>query len=126
MTKSMTNKRAWGDWTLSSSTYELFYRNGQYHVDLERCCDSAQVLDWIQHIAGKSFAHKDPKCIFDLVCALKDLLEIPKGYCEWGMSKSGSVDVRSRIDGFDKRQEELERFAERMNVGPKLKLVDAS
>lgn len=126
MTESKATPKSWGNWTLSSSTYELIYKNGYYHVDLDRCRDSGQVLDWIQHITGKTFAHEDPNCIFHLVCALKDLLEIPKGYCEWGMTSGGDVDIRTRVDGFDERQKKLERFQKGVNIGRKLKLVDAS
>lgn len=126
MTKSKTNEKVWGDWALSYSTYELSYKKGFYCVDLEDCCDSAQVLDWIQHLAGKTFAHEDPRCIFDLVCALKDLLEIPKGYCEQGITQSEDVDVKSRINGFAGRRERLERFLETINTGRKPQPTDAS
>lgn len=103
-------KKTWGNWSLSRSTYELRYKRGFYCVDLERCRNSAQVLDWIQHVSGKSFVHEDPECMFDLVCALKDLLQLPRGYCESGNSGEVNVDVRSRVDGIDERHEELAKF----------------
>ena len=98
-------QRTWGNWVLDASTRQLFYEGVyHYHVDLDRCRDSAQVLDWIQHICGKTFAHKDPQCVFDLVCALKEILQIPKGYCEWGVAAVNPVDVKKRIKGMDERQ----------------------
>lgn len=107
MTGTRRAKRTWGNWVLNHSTHELCYKGTyDYHIDLNRCRDSAQVLDWIQHVCGKNFAHKDPQCMFDLVCALKDILQIPAGYCEWGVAGVGPVDVRKRIKELDERREE--------------------
>lgn len=116
MTQTRRPKLSWGDWTLNRSTYELVYKKCIYHVDLDRCCTSAQVLDWIQHITGKTFAHKDPRCIFDLVCALKDLLELPVGYCTWGNMSDEIVDIRSRVDQIDERKKELRNFLDKISV----------
>ena len=116
MTQTRRPKLNWGDWTLSRSTYELVYQKGVYHVDLDRCCTSAQVLDWIQHVAGKTFAHKNPECIFDLVCALKDLLELPVGYCTWGKMSDEIIDIRSRVDQIDERNREMNTLYAKMSA----------
>ena len=116
MTQTRRPKLSWGDWTLNRSTYELIYKKGIYHVDLDRCCTSAQVLGWIQHITGKTFAHKDPRCIFDLVCALKDLLELPVGYCTWGNMSDEIIDIRSRVDQIDERNRAMTSLYAKMSA----------
>lgn len=51
------------------------YRNDHwyYEIDLERCCDSAGLLDWILQVAGKDNpTHYTPTITGDLIRALED------------------------------------------------------
>lgn len=87
----------WGPWRLDKSVYVLFpttpYR---YEVDLEDCTTSAEVLDWIFQIAGKTWA--DDATIAGLVRALDDILHPQATLCSSGQSRSLTrSDVRALV-----------------------------
>ena len=50
--RKIANPR-WGNWRLDAKTYELIHDQTGYPLDLDRCKDSAQILDWIFQISGK-------------------------------------------------------------------------
>src|SRR6266487_1772983 len=78
----------WGPWRLKTSTRELSVRVGKQHsyeVDLDDCTTSAQVLDWMMQVAGKSWA--DDATIAGLVRALDDVLRPQANLCSGGRSK---------------------------------------
>ena len=60
--------QTWGNWTIKLDTFALFYRNPEthawYEADLERMCDSAQILDWIYQIYSKTFISNSDKAFF--------------------------------------------------------------
>ncbi|GIG58764.1 hypothetical protein Lfu02_31360 [Longispora fulva] len=73
-------KQGWGPWHLDASTRVL--RNSSkdaydYEVDLDQCNTSAETLDWIIQIAGKTWG--DDQTVSGLVRALNDILE-PQAY----------------------------------------------
>jgi hypothetical protein len=72
----------WGPWRLKS--YSLAH--DRYWVDLERCCSSAQVLDWLAQVAGKSWATDE--VLAGLVRALNDVLYLQANVCSWGIDHS--------------------------------------
>jgi hypothetical protein len=88
----------WGPWVLDGETYVL--RNVEtphgYEVDLERCLDSAQVLDWLAQVAGKTWA--TPEVLAGLVHALDDVLALQTNLCGSGIGKrTSSGHVRRRV-----------------------------
>lgn len=102
-----TDPERWGPWRLEPSVAVLFMtfddRFDFYEVDLERCLSSAQVLDWICQVAGKSWA--TPYVVAGLVRALDDVLEPQASLCSWGRSRRLS-DRR----GLELVQEAAEQF----------------
>lgn len=87
----------WGGWRLDGATFELAYPaydgGGEYQVDLEQCCTSAQAFDWIMQVIGKTWATDD--CIAGLVRALDDILDPQDRLCSGGANKKlNSADVR--------------------------------
>lgn len=65
-----------------------------YEVDLERCRTSAEALDWIMQVAGKTWA--TDAVIAGLVRALDDCLSPQAHLCGCGR-ESGPVNVRALI-----------------------------
>ncbi len=81
-------RRQWGRWHLSVETLELAYVQDQrtfYRIDLERCSTSAEVLDWIFQLRGKSWTR-----VIDmghLIDALHDILDPQANLCSWAITK---------------------------------------
>lgn len=74
----------WGRWTFNRRALTLDLGDGEYEVDLERCNSSAEVLDWICQVAGKSYVNSED--LGDLVLAINDLLRPQAALCSWGVS----------------------------------------
>ena len=76
----------WGPWRYNANVLELEYYNQkgnhQYGVDLNRCNNSAQVLDWIFQINTKTWCGYE--CMGQLVQALRDLLHPQANICGGG------------------------------------------
>lgn len=82
----------WGKWRFNAKVLTLeYYENGHwvYEVDLEKCADSAQMLDWIFQVNHKGLGKE---VIADLIQALNDLLHPQRCMCSFGTSKT--VDVK--------------------------------
>lgn len=93
----------WGPWRLDGRTCVLYpdepYR---YEVDLETCTSSAEVLDWICQIAGKTWA--DDATLAGLVRALDDVLRPQATLCPSGQSKQlTAAAIRARVKEMGKR-----------------------
>jgi hypothetical protein len=76
----------WGPWVLDTDARSIVLAEdadlGTYDVRLDRCCDAADVLDWIVQIAGKEWA--DDRVTAGLVRALDDVLRLQANVCPWG------------------------------------------
>lgn len=72
----------WGPWQLDIEHFVL--RAGNYEVDLEKCLDSAQVLDWILQVGTH---HPDDATLAGLVRALDDVLNPQKHLCSFGVPR---------------------------------------
>lgn len=73
----------WGCWKLVLGNRTLVKTTRpSYYIDLDRCLDSASVLDWICQVAGKTWA--TPIDVGNLVRALNDVLRPQQNMC--GMS----------------------------------------
>lgn len=55
-----------------------------YEVDLDRCKDSHQVLDWIFQIRCKRWAKAD--CMKALLDAIYEVIDPQSNLCSWGMA----------------------------------------
>ncbi len=73
----------WGTWRFVAANFTLVENSG-YEIDLDRCCDSAEVLDWILQIAAKQWA--TPTVLAHLVGAFRDLLNPQATMCSFGQS----------------------------------------
>lgn len=90
----------WGPWRLDPATYVLYpIGSYRYEVDLEDCTTSAQVLDWLSQVAGKSWA--DDATLAGLVRAIDDVLNPQACLCSCGQSgKLTKAKVRLKVDRF--------------------------
>lgn len=87
-----------GPWNFKQSTRELTIDKeeageGQerYAIDLDRCTTSAEVLDWIIQVAGKSWA---TDCVLaSLIRALQYYLHPQQTLCSGG-NEQGPIDVK--------------------------------
>lgn len=76
----------WGSWHLDTTAWVLYSDPPHpYEVDLERCLTSAQMLDHIMQVAGKTWA--DDATIAGLVRALDDVLRPQASLCSFGAAK---------------------------------------
>ena len=72
----------WGSWYLKRETFELINGKTGYAIDLERCEDSAQILDWIFQVSQKAGQWE----IVNLLGALNDILDPQANYCSRGIN----------------------------------------
>ncbi len=87
----------WGKWVYKKDTLEIVYHSEEkweYGVDLERCRNSSDILDWIIQIAQKSWA--TPEDIGNLVRALDELAEYDLQSLCYG---SQEIDFKKRLLG---------------------------
>lgn len=86
--------KRWGRWTLDKDALALSLAEGtqdEYEVDLERCTKSAEVLDWIMQVAGKTGVSEED--LGYLVRAINDLLRPQATMC--GAGKDKTIDPRA-------------------------------
>lgn len=93
----------WGPWRLDTENCVLYpvepYR---YEIDLETCTTSAEVLDWICQIAGKTWA--DNATLAGLIRALDDILNPQSFLCSGGASKEiTAAAIRARVKSMGAR-----------------------
>ena len=85
-------KQSSGCWAYRMATNELVllddHDRGIYWVDLDRCCTSAQILDWIAQVAGKNLP---AAVVGELVFTLNDYLRLQKNFCSWGMDQGAKT-----------------------------------
>lgn len=74
----------WGRFTFRRDNLTLEHSGG-YYIDLERCKNSAQLLDWIFQIEGKTWMTVEDKG--HLIEALQDLLYPQQNLCSFGTDK---------------------------------------
>ena len=93
------DSQTWGRWRYERSNLTLVLLNDgkwEYEVDLERCNDSAQILDWIVQVSEKAFA--SPVDVGHLVAALDDLSDgLQEKVCSFG--KNHKFDFGSFLRG---------------------------
>ncbi|MBM2826472.1 MAG: hypothetical protein HW403_536 [Dehalococcoidia bacterium] len=77
---------AWGPWRYNRDNLTLEFWRGQklrYYVDLERCRNSAEILDWVAQVSDKSWASDAD--VGQLVRALNGLLHLQNNICSSGV-----------------------------------------
>jgi hypothetical protein len=82
----------WGPWSLDRKVRVLYVTEPsgyRYEVDLDRCLSSAEVLDWVCQIAGKTWA--DDATLAGLVRAIDDVLVPQANLCSSGVDKRMTV-----------------------------------
>ncbi|MFI6510090.1 hypothetical protein ACIBCT_21000 [Streptosporangium sp. NPDC050855] len=77
---------AWNGWRLDPNhlLLELFdsANHRTYEVDLERCVDSAHILDWLVQVSTKAWDEHDMAKVVDgLLRALDDILHLQTNVC---------------------------------------------
>lgn len=94
------NIKDWGPWSLDTETNVLDGPSG-YYVDLDRCQTSAQVLDWIMQIAGKTWG-AEPETLAGLVHALNDILRPQANLCGSGYGTTMSdAQIKSAVKAYE-------------------------
>ena len=88
-----------GLWRLNPEHLTLtLYKKGvpNYEVDLERCRSSAEILDWIGQICGKTWATSE--IVGELALALNDYLRFQSNFCSGGSEKGPRNNIRDIIE----------------------------
>jgi hypothetical protein len=77
----------WNGWQREGKAlgYTVNEYGAEYAIDLERFTSSAEVLDFIMQVAGKTWA--TDACLAGLVRALNDILNPQVFLCSWGTDK---------------------------------------
>ena len=78
----------YGPWKYDSESMLLtLERDGQhlYEVPLDECTTSAQTLDWIMEVTGKTWASDED--LAGLLRALDDVLDPPGNLCAQGIER---------------------------------------
>jgi hypothetical protein len=65
---------AWGPWRLAPEWLTLEHAEEVYEINLMEARTSAECLDWICQVAGKTWT--DPAAVAGLVVALADVLQL--------------------------------------------------
>ena len=84
--KEHRQETKWGNWTYNPKLFTLdYYQRDQqwYEVDLDQCCDSAGILDWI----FQRKAYYTAQDIDDLVSAFRDVLSPQSTVCSGGTNR---------------------------------------
>src|SRR5437660_649284 len=92
----------WGEWILDADRLVLeYYYKGRhwYEIDLERCEDAAQILDWVLQLSGKVWIRDKPQLLLDLIVALEELTEyrLQGLVCPFGQYIPNGVDWKEVI-----------------------------
>lgn len=74
----------WGKWRLFKSGYLELTTNKSRCVGLNRCHNSAEILDWIFHYRGRLEAAE----LVDMLAALEAILDPRANYCSQGSNQS--------------------------------------
>ena len=77
-----------------------------YEIDLDRCQNSAQVLDWIAQVASKTWASFE--IVGSLVLSLNRLLRFQNNYCSFGQDQG--IKTIPEIKKIIRRQMETARW----------------
>lgn len=88
----------WGPWVYNGENLTLECRPERtmlYYVDLERCRNSAEILDWIAQVAAMGLGTEE--VIGHLVHALDDLLKLQANVC--GFGQDHQIDPRKILLG---------------------------
>jgi hypothetical protein len=95
--KTHVTHPSWGPWVYDPSDHTLNHgpvTDWVYFIDLREITTSAQMLDWIFQIAGKTWG--TPAVVGGLVQAFEDLLNPQGALCSFGMER-GPIRVRDHI-----------------------------
>ena len=90
--KSPKKSKIWEYQDMANTLYlpaNVAGRHPWYEIDLDRCRNSAQILDWIAQIAAKRWA--SAMIVADLIWALDDYLGLQAGFCSWGVEQQQPV-----------------------------------
>lgn len=85
-----TKKGNYGPWRFKKDLI-LHHTKTGYEIDLNECNTSAEILDWIFQVAGKSWA--TDKTIADLIRALEDLIDPQQNICSWGVDRPFDLEM---------------------------------
>jgi hypothetical protein len=86
--KTAVENADWGPWKLNPETLQLVHSAEGYEVSMPSCKSSAEILDWIFQIQGKSWA--DAETVKGLLQALDDILKPQAHFCSGGKDKKAS------------------------------------
>lgn len=80
----MKTARNWGNWKLFKAGHLELKTNKSRCIDLRRCHDSAEILDWIFHFQSRL----ETQDLADMITALEEILDPRANYCSQGSSKT--------------------------------------
>jgi hypothetical protein len=104
-TSPQASRKSWGPWHLDRKWRVLYVEEPsgyRYEVDLDHCLSSAEVLDWLCQIAGKTWA--DDATLAGLVRAIDDVLRPQARLCSSGRdTRLTKRQVAEQVRGFRPR-----------------------
>ena len=95
----MNEPLRWGRWELEEETLELVWRYrpgqklaGDYEIDLERCRNAVDMLDWLAQLAGKAWC--SPEDLGHLLLALDELFDLQGTVCgTWAKPAARDLEI---------------------------------
>ena len=86
----MSKTKVWRDrtflnWTVNAENLTLYWPRYGYEIDLEKCSDSAQILDWIFHLLRKSWMTEES--MIELLLLIKSILDPQRNFCSFGVEQ---------------------------------------
>lgn len=83
--KMLTNGFTIGVWEYRPKQMSIFHHEFSYWISVERLTNSAEILDWLAQIRGKTWA--DSKAIGDLLEMINTLIPLQQYVCGNGVGK---------------------------------------
>lgn len=81
----LPKRGSWGPWYFDPKMIVLVHMDG-YEIDLEKCDTSAEILDWLAQLRGKSWV--TPTDLGNLMIAFDDLFHVQANFCSWGKERN--------------------------------------
>jgi len=77
--------RTFQNWTVNLDNLTLYCPRYGYDIDLEKCTDSAQILDWIFHLLNKAWVTEES--MIELLLLIKSILDPQGNFCSLGVEQ---------------------------------------
>ena len=84
-TTNIWRDRKFSHWTVNTENLTICHRRYGYEIDLEKCRDSAEILDWIFQLLRKSWMTEES--MIELLLLINAILDPQKNFCSFGLER---------------------------------------